>query len=428
MKVKITLLGLFVVNTITKLPTHAKADEDRFVLEKKEEWSIKQEIDSEEKEEDSEPAVVHIGGDVVMTPNVLIKEGRWSPHNDVKAILGFKTIIPEALYEHDAKIQVAMLFDRKEIKLKAAKAMLAKFVTIGYGGSIFEFEKANPALLVTPVANVLQLKFENTFYDEQFKFGYALESPVELKLGRFDKNYVAPAAGNNPEDTKQKSVVNQIDDTKDTQRTFKARNNIPTVGLSLGAVTDELHVVLSGLGRLAYYTHSTDPTLRSEDLPIKQHFTYGANLGGQYKVVPKKVTLAVQGCFVDGLGDYISGLGSIQADGQRKEMSAVYYTDAQTDSLTNIKALGAGATVEFCATKEWTLSVAGSYLGTLEDTQKPGSAFRYAFNLIPKLTYNLNKHLSFSGGWAFKREEKVEEAPSSEGMDHKPFGVIKFSF
>jgi hypothetical protein len=204
MKVKITLLGLFVVNAMTTLPTYAKADEDRFVLEKKEEWSIKQETDSEEKEEDSEPAVVHIGGDVVMTPNVLInKEGRWSPHNDVKAILGFKTTIPEALYEHDAKIQVAMLFDRNEIKLKAAKATLAKFVTIGYGGSIFEFEKANPALLVTPVANVLQLKFENTFCDEQFTLGYALESPVELKLGRFDKNYVAPAAGKNPEDTKK---------------------------------------------------------------------------------------------------------------------------------------------------------------------------------------------------------------------------------
>lgn len=427
MKIKITLLGLLITNGMT-LPTYANPGEDRFVLEKEEKWSMKKETDSEEKEEDGEAAVVHIGGDVVMIPSAVHKEGQWSLHNDVKAILGFKTTIPEALYKHDAVIKVAIGLGREKINFNEAKATLANFVTIGYGGSIFGFEKANPVLLVTPVANVLQLKFESML-DAHFKLGYALESPLELKLGRFDRNYVPPVAGEKPKGPEQKSMVNQVDNTKqDTQRAFKVKNNIPALGLSLGAVTEDLHAALNVLGRLSDYTYSTDPNLKPKDLPKNQQFTYGVNLGVQYKVVPKKVTLAVQGCFVDGLGDYVLGLGSIQADEARKEMCSVYYTDAQTDSLTNIKALGAGTTVEFSATKEWTLSVAGSYLGTLKDTQKPGSAFKYAWNIIPKLAYNLNKHLSFSGGTVFNREGKVDPAKTQLDLDYKPFVNIKFSF
>lgn len=426
MKVKITLLGLLVANGMIP-PTYAEPDEDRFVIEKKEKWSMKKETNSEEKGEDGEPATVHIGGDVVMTPNAVHKEGQWTLSNDVKAILGFKTTIPEALYDKEAEIQVQIFLERERITFKAMKAMIAKYATIGYGGSIFEFEKANPALLVSPAASVLQLKFEHTF-DERFKLGYALESPLELKPGLFDKNYVAPEEGEKPKEKEQKLTVNQIDNTKEnTKRAFKVKNNIPALGVSLGVVTDELHVALNGLGRVSDYTHSMDPDVKPKDLTTKQQITYGVNLGIQYKVVPKKVTLAGQGCFVSGLGDYISGLGCIQADEKRKEMSAIYYTDAGKDKLTKIDAWGAGGTVEFCATPEWVLSVAGSYLGTLEDDQKPGSAFKYAWHITPKLAYRLNKHLSFSVGHAFTKEGKVDKAQSKD-VEQKTSGGIKFSF
>lgn len=427
MKVKITLLGLLVTNGMI-LPTYASPDGERFVLEKEEKWSMKKETDSEEKEEDGEAAVVNIGGDVVMMPSAVYKEDQWEIHNDVKAILGFKTTIPEALYDQEAAIQVKIGLEREHIKFKEAKAIIARYVTIGYGGSIFEFAKANPALLVSPVANVLQLKFEHTF-DEGFKLGYAIESPLELKLGLFDKTYAAPQDEQKKKGGEAvKSVVNQIDNIKeDTKRAFKVKNNIPAFGLSLGWVPDRVHVVLNLLGRVSDYTHAIDPNTPPKDLTTKRQFTYGTHLGIQYKAVPKKVTLAGQGCFVSGLGDYISGLGSIQADEKRKEMSAVYYTDVQKDSLTKIDAWGAGGTVEFCATPEWTLSVAGSYLGALKDEQKPGSAFSYAWKILPKLAYNLNKHLSFSVGHAVGKEEKVDKA-QSEGLANKTSGSIQFHF
>lgn len=424
MRIKVTLLGLFIANSMV-YPAYAdnELNKDGLALKKAE----------------KEPTKFELSGSLTMTPSLTFEDGSATRENGVKVGLACKADVPKVLCDKNAEIKVAVSLNKKEVKLDGATAILAKMLTVGYTGSIFAHKESN-ALGVS--AKVFQIKLHHTF--DCFQLGYAIESPVAVQVGRFDKTSPAqdkevdpkakkedskedPNANKDKEDKKPK--VNQVEDPKkDKDLAFEIKNSLPALGLSLGLVTDRLNIGLSGLARLTDYAHiDDDASSGQKKTTTARKITWGGNLGIQYKVVPEKFTVTGQATYVAGLGDYVSGLKGIQGEEERKEMCAVYYTDAKKSALTLIDAYGFGGTVEFCVTPDLTFSVAGNYLTTLDDSNKPDSAFKEQWTLSPEVSYKLSKSWTVAAGYDGAKENRISKAESKD-MNHKVSGSLKFSF
>ncbi|CAH2559656.1 hypothetical protein [Cardinium endosymbiont of Oedothorax gibbosus] len=415
MKIKIALLGLFFANSILH-PIYA--DQCGFQLEEDE--VDKKAEEAAEKKDDSKN-LIKLGTTVTMSPAFVYQRQTWSTKNSLGAQLTFNADVPKAWCNKDATVKIDAKWDGNTFTIKNSTVTIGRMVTMGYTSSIFGYEKADPAWFISTDATVLQLKYEYTF--DWFRMGCAIERPVALQVGLFDKNKSAlEKKGDKEEDTKNQSI--QLDHLKDKKLPFKVKNSIPASGFNLSVVTDRCNTSLSGLLRCTDYTHSTN----SEEKKLQRIYyaTYGGNLGMQYQVVPKKFTATAQGIYVHGLGDYVSGLSAIQKDEERKEMCAAYYIDKENNALSSINAWGLGATLEYCATPKWTLSIRGSYLETVEDAQKPVEAFRAQWNLIPKVAYAVNKYFTLSGGYSLVKECRVDKT-KNKAREHKLSGSIKFS-
>ncbi|WP_339044424.1 hypothetical protein [Cardinium endosymbiont of Tipula unca] len=392
-------------------------------------------LDQDGSKPEKEPTAFELSGSLTMTPSLAIKDDAVTSGNDTKVKLACKADVPKVLCDKNAEINVAVGLNKKDVKLNEATVVLAKMLTVGYTDSIFAYEKSNGGLPITADASIFQIKLQHTF--GCFQLGYALESPVELQVGKFDKTSPAktkPAEKKYPEDNQAKKdekenkklKVNQLDDIKDDKCAFKIKNNIPAFGLSLGIVTDRLNIGLSGLGRWTDYTHD-DTSAGQKKTTTGKQLTYGGNLGIQYEVVPKKFTVTGQATYVAGLGDYVSGLAAIQDDKKREEMCAAYYTDPAQNKLRDIEAWGLGGTLEFCATPELTFSLAGAYLTALEDSNKPAIAFKNRWTVSPKVAYKLSQRWTVSAEYSAAKENKVSAAESKK-LGHEVSGSIGFSF
>ncbi|WP_243575300.1 hypothetical protein [Candidatus Cardinium sp. cByotN1] len=418
MKIKIALLGLLFGNSIIH---SVRADEyddevDHLAI-------IKEKNDKHKaKDEDQSDHCLKLGASVTINPTITWQDDQWSTENSPGAGLTFKAEVPTACCSKTTTLHIAAGWGGgKELGIKHAAVTIGKMVTIGQTATILGYEKADPSLLISPSASVLQIKYEHTF--DWFRLGCAIEKPVALEVGLFDKT----KKRYDKKEDKDEPLFNQLDDSKDKERAFKIRNSLPAIGLNLGIVTDHVNIALSGLGRCTDYTHSTDPD--ATKLPIKYCATYGGHLGIQYQVVPKKFTVTGQGAYVLGLGDYLTGLSAIQKDDERKEMSAAYYIDRNKSDLSSIDAFGVGGTLEYAVTPEWTFSIRGSYLKTLEDSEKsekPVIAFLSQWNVVPNITYQANKYLTFSGGYSLVQEYRVDDKENKKPQ-HKLAGSIKFS-
>lgn len=401
MKIKIALFGLLFANSII-YPAYA----DQYGCQ------------LEEGEATSED-LIKLGTTVTMGPAIIIQNKEWSTKNSLGAQLTFKADVPKAWCDKDATVKIGAGWDgKKDFTIKNAAVTIGKMVTMGYTPSIFGYEKADSASLISVDATVLQVKYE--YASDCFRMGYAIERPIALQVGLFHKN--------KPESKEKddKDRTNKLDNSKDEKPFFKVKNSFPAFGLSIGAVTDHLNIALSGVGRFTDYTHSTDS--KEKNLKPTHYFTCGGNLGIQYQVVPKKFTATGQGIYVHGLGDYVSGLAAVQKDEAREEMCAAYYTDKEKGQLSPINAWGLGATLEYCVTPKWTFSVRGSYLTatTEKDSPKPAQAFSAQWNLVPKIAYEVNKYFTLSGGYSLVEEFRIEKK-ENKGMEHKFSGSIKFS-
>ncbi|WP_342265730.1 hypothetical protein [Cardinium endosymbiont of Philonthus spinipes] len=423
MKIKIALLGLFFANSIIH-PTYAdpyafELEEDDLDISSSVE---KDDLTAKEAEKDNPKAenLIKLGAAITMSPAIVYQDKALTTKNGVGAQLKFTAAVPKALCNKDAAVDIGAGWNEKSFTIKNATVAIGERVTMGYTSSIFGYEKADPSLLISATASTLQIKYEYTF--DWFRFGYALERAMPLHPGLFNKNNVNGQQYNTKEEGANSAI--QLDDLKNKDRPFKAKNSFPAFGINLGVVMDELNIGLSALGRCTDYTHSSHSN--EKNLPNIHYVTYGGHFGVQYQVVPKKFTATGQGVYVHGLGDYLSGLSAIQSDETRKEMCAVYYIDQDKDRLYAIDAWGFGGTLEYCATPKWTLSIRGSFLTTGDDLHKPAQAFHSQWNLVPKVAYAINKYLTLSGGYSLVKELKVEEQ-QNKGMEHKFSGGIKFS-
>lgn len=427
MKIKIALLGLWFANSIIH-PIYA--DQYEYQLEADEidvapirqQNALKAKKDKKDKVESKN--LIKLGTTITMSPAIVYQGDTLSPKNSIGANLTFKADVPKAWYNKAATVDINTGWDGESFTFKKVTIDIGKMVTVGYTSSIFAYEKADPDLLISPGVPVLQIKNEHTF--DWFRVRYAIERPIALQVGLFDKNQPDEKSDKQEENKEKNKGPIQLDDLKNKDRPFKIKNSIPSVGLNLGFIMDQLNIGLSSLGRLTDYTHSTDPS--AKNLPNKLEFTYGCNLGIQYEVIPKKITVTGQGSYVYGLGDYLPSLAVMQSDENRKEMCAAYYTDKGKDSLSLINAWGAGGTVAYCAIPEWTFAIKGSYLATIEDPQKPAAAFRTQWNASLKAAYEFNKYFTFSGGYSISEESKVKvDDKKNEGTKHTFAGGIKFS-
>ncbi|CDG49389.1 hypothetical protein [Cardinium endosymbiont of Bemisia tabaci] len=439
MKIKIALLGLFFANNIVH-PIYADPLEHRLEVDKTNTPLIIEQDHVKVKESQEEEAksehLIKLGAAITMEPAVVYQNKKWSPKNSISANLTFKAEVPNAWCNQTAIFNIAAACKEDNTKLSSATVTIGKMTTIGCASTILSYEKADGALLISPGKNVLQIKNQHTF--DWFRIGYAIEKPIALQIGLFDKTQPEKEKSTSKEKEEKKEEGNgkkekeekkgkgpiQLDNLEDKERPFKIKNGLPSFGLNLSVVTDDLNISLSGLGRFTDYTHSTDPN--AKNLPNKLAVTYGGHLGVQYQVVPKKFTITGQGAYVHGLGDYLPGLAGIQSDDERKEMCAAYYVDKDKDKLSFINAWGFGAALTCCVTPKWTLSIRGSYLTTPEDSEKPASAFRNKWNLVPNLAYAFNKYFTFSGGYNVEEEYKVDNK-KNKGAVHKFSGSIKFS-
>ncbi|MGI2298787.1 hypothetical protein ACRRVB_03280 [Candidatus Cardinium hertigii] len=441
MKIKIALLGLFFANSIMH-PIYA----DEYVTQlEADEVSINPIIEQDDvkveaaQEEAKSKDLIKLGAAISMSPAMVYQEKRWSSQNSIGAKLTFKAEVPNAWCNKAAAFNIAASCKEKKTTLSSATITIGKMTTIGYGSTIFSYEKAADGLLISPGGSVLQIKNEHTF--DWFRIGYAIEKPIALQVGLFDKNQPEEKKSASKEQEKKKEGQgeqkddkepkepkgirpNKVDQLTEKERFFKVQNNFPSLGVNLSVIRDDLNIGLSGLFRFSDYTHSTNPD--AQNLPNNLAFTCGGHLGIQYQVIPKKFTITGQGTYVYGLGDYLPPLAAVQSDRDREEMCAAYYIDKDKNHLSFINAWGLGAALEYCVTPKWTLSIAGSYLATLEDSQKPGFAFLKQWNLIPQVAYKFNNHFTFSGGYDVNREFRVNETKDKAPV-HKFSGGVKFS-
>lgn len=426
MKIKIALLGLFFANSIID-PMYA--DQYEFQLEVDEgvtpmvaQDGLKAEeaIDKKGDQAKSED-LIKLGTTVTMSPAIVYQDSTLSTKNSLSAQLTFNADVPKAWGNKDAIVKIGAKWNGKAFTIGKAAVTIGKMVTMGYTSSIFGYEKADSALLISGGATVLQIKYAYAF--DWFRVGCAIERPMPLKVGLFDKNRANETKSDKEEN--EKGRVNKWDKLDNKERPFTGKNSIPAGGLNLGFVTDRCNIGLSGLLRCTDYTHSTNPGDKSLQ-SIHHFFTYGGDLGIQYQVVPEKFTATAQGIYVHGLGDYVSGLAAIQEDEERKEMCAAYYIDKEKNKLSPIDAWGFGATLAYCATPKWTFSIRGSYLTTTEDPQKPSEAFRAQWNVIPKVAYKVNEYFTFSGDYSLAKEFRID-AKKDKAPEHKFSGSVKFS-
>jgi len=434
MKIKIALLGLFFANSIIypiyadEYGTQLEADQVNInpIIEQDD---LKVEESQEGKATSKD--LIKLGATITMGPNMVYQEKRWSSKNSIGAKLTFKGEVPNAWCNKAVTFNIATSCKEKGITLSSATVTIGAMTTIGYAPTIFCYEKAASGLLISPEETVLQIKNVHTF--DWFQIGYAIERPIALQVGLFDKNQPVGGKSGSKEkeenkeekEAKPKGIrPNQVDNLKEKDRPFKIQNSFPSFGVTLSVITDDLNIGLSGLGRLSDYTHSTAPD--PQNLPNQFGFTYGGHLGIQYQLVPKKFTVTGQGAYVHGLGDYLPGLAAVQSDKERQEICAAYYIDKDKDQLSFIDAWGVGAALAYCVTPKWTLSIEGSYLATLEDSQKSPISFLDQWNLIPKVAYKFNEHFTFSGGYDVGSEYRVDKT-KNKGALQKFSGSIKFS-
>ncbi|MGI2262093.1 hypothetical protein ACRRVA_02160 [Candidatus Cardinium hertigii] len=442
MKIKIALLGLFFANSII-YPIYADEYGPQLEADKVNINPIIQQDDVSVKgaQEEQSKDLIKLGATITMGPAIVYQEKRWSSQNSIGANLTFKAEVPNAWWNKSAVFNIATSCKGKEITLGSATVTIGKMTTIGYTSTILSYEKADGDLLVSAAGTVLQIKNVHTF--GWLRIGYAIEKPIALQVGWFDKNQleekksaseekeekkeevtIGKKEEKKPEEPKGGSRLNKVDTSEHKERFFKIHNSFPSAGVNLSVVTDNLNIGLSILGRLSDYTHSTD--LDAQNLPHQFGRTYGAHLGVQYQVIPKKFTIIGQGAYVNGLGDYLSGLAGIQSNGERAEMCAAYYIDKKKNHLSFIGAWGAGAALSYYVTPKWELSIRGSYLATLEDPQRPPIAFRNQWNFIPKVAYKFNDHFTFSGRYDIGEEYRVDKT-KNKGAVHKFSGSIKFN-
>lgn len=74
----------------------------------------------------------------------------------------------------------------RKTTLTSAAVTIGKMITIGYGSTILSYEKADGSLLISPGRSVLQIKHQYTF--DWLRIAYAIEKPIALQVGWFDKN------------------------------------------------------------------------------------------------------------------------------------------------------------------------------------------------------------------------------------------------
>ncbi|MGI2257437.1 hypothetical protein ACRRVD_02660 [Candidatus Cardinium hertigii] len=434
MKIKIALLGLFFANNIIH-PIYADPLEHRLEVDKTDMPPITEQDDVKVEEAQEEEAkskdLIKLGATITMGPAMVYRNKEWSSKNSIGANLTFKAEVPNAWCNQTATFNIAAACKEEKTTLSSATVTIGKMTTIGYASTILSYEKADGDLLISGGKKVLQIKNQHAF--DWFRIGYAIEKPIALQVGLFDKNQAEEEKSASKEKKEKKEEegekpkgirLNKVDALKEKDRPFKIKNSFPSFGLNLSVITDDLNIGLSGLGRLSDYTHSTDPD--AENLPNKLAVTYGGHLGVEYQVIPKKLTITGQGAYVHGLGDYLPGLAAVQSDEERKEMCAAYYLDKDKNKLSFIDAWGFGAALSYCVTPKWTLSIAGSYLATVEDSHKPATAFCNQWNLIPKVAYKFNKHFTFSGGYDVGNESRVDATKNKEAV-HEFSGSIKFS-
>ncbi|TDG95652.1 hypothetical protein [Cardinium endosymbiont of Culicoides punctatus] len=434
MKIKITLLSWLVANGIThaayaddKLNQDESASETFIINEGEQQPAdthkeLKEKEEGEEEEADKgEPTRFKVSGSIKMDPSIAIQDSEITSKNQVAATLTCKADVPKVLCDKDAAINISASFKKEKVTLTGATVTLAKMLTVGYTSSILANKEANTASLIS--AKIFQIKMEHAF--DWFRLGYAVESPVVLQTGKFDKN--APLIDKNKPAKKDQPKPITLDKKEDVTSplNFKLKGTSPTFGLSLGLVTDRVDIGLSGLGRFTDYTHKdvndTQPKEKKEYL-----LTWGGNLGIQYKIVPKQFTIKGQATYVRGLGDYLAGFKAIQGN-VRKEMCAVYYTEPSKSDLFCINAYGFGGDVEWCITPKFTFSVSGDYITTVKDADKPGIAFGSSWSVNPEMKYKLSKRWTVSTKYTLSKENKVD-SKLSEGVENKIGGGISFSF
>lgn len=428
MKIKITLLSWLVANSIThaayadyNLDKDESASETLIINQGEQQPAdthkeLKEE--EEEGEDKGEPTRFKVSGSIKMNPSITMQDDKTTSKNEVAATLTCKADVPKVFCDKDAAINISASFKKEKVALTGATVTLAKMLTVGYTSSILANKEANPASLIS--AKIFQIKMEHAF--DWFRFGYAVESPVQLETGQFDKA--------NPSDKTLNILDKESKDENDKLRVsnFTLKGNFPTFGLSSGLVTDRVEIGLSGLGRFTDYTHK-DAKDKQSKAKKEYLFTWGGNLGFHYKIVPKQLTFKGQATYVRGLGDYVAGLKEIQGDKKRKEMCAVYYTEPSKSDLFRINAYGFGGDVEWCITPKFTFSVSGDYITTVKDEDKPGKAFDSSWSVKPEMKYKLSKRWTVSTEWELSEENKVDtKVPDSKGMKHKIGGGINFSF
>ncbi|WP_148053551.1 hypothetical protein [Candidatus Cardinium hertigii] len=395
--------------------------------------------------EDENEHFSKLNGDLVMGPFSMVFQEKAAHDlkikNDTKAKLGIKAEVPEVLGDANAVINIVLKLDRKSVMCKEAAVTVGPF-TLGYCGSIFSYQKANPFLLISTDASVMQLKVDHAW--DSLRLSYGIESPIELKVGWFDKNKVTTEEEEEKEDKKEtedkkgkkekeEEIVNQLDDPKKKPKPFfLIKDSFPALGISIGTENDCSNVALNALGRLTDYTYPDATNPKKKNLPRMLHFTWGVNLGMQFKLAPA-CTITGQGVYVYGLGDYIAGLASIQQEEERKEMCAVYYSDKNQNVLTNIEAVGVGGTLEYEVTPQWKLTAAGSYLNTdcilnTDKKFKPDTAFKSQWQVrAPEISYKLSKRLVVSLLYDLTKESKIDPSKNEEAI-HAIAGKVKFSF
>ena len=414
MKIKIALFGLFLANSMT----HLHADQYNRYKEDPEECEIdNKKDDARERDKAKSEDLIKLSAALGINPAFTLQDKEYSHKNRIAAELKFSADVPKVWCNKDATININSKWDGKDFAIKKAVLSIGKMVTMGHDATIFGYEKADAASLVSVDATVLQTKFAYEF--DCFRMAMAFERPVELQVGCFDKDYSEEKSDTNT-DKKEENRTNKVDKSDQKNLSFKIKNSLPTLGINIGVVTDDCNIGLSALGRLIDYTHSAKSDEKN------YYLTYGANLGIQYEIVPKKVTATGQGIYVHGLGDYIGGLAAVQSDKKREEMCAVYYCDKDKDSLSAIDAWGASFSVKYSATPKWTLSISGSYLSALEDDKKPAQAFNYQYNAVPKIAYEVSKYITLSAGYTLAKEWRVNKE-KDKGHQHKLSAGIKFS-
>ncbi|AWN82198.1 hypothetical protein [Candidatus Cardinium hertigii] len=434
MKLKIIVGGMLLWHgttyTVYSKVTQKEIQQDNIELfDNEEDKSIMFEgKETGEKANEEEPFLLKLRGAVAMEPSMGVQGNSVKPANKVKVGLTLKADIPGILRNNqNVQVTTKLGFSTKEAKYTEIMVALGKY-SLGYGTTFFAHKEGNPSLPVSVDGNTIQFKFEDAL--DCFRWGLAIEQPIAVKVGCFCIN---PKQQSNTfpkqqekEDTKeeeeeQKAI--QLDDDK--KSSFKLKNDIPTLILKGGIVTDCFHVTLGLLGRLTNYTHSSSSDPKQKGLNSFQE-SWGCNLVAQYKKA--KCTFTAQGVYVYGLGDYVTGLAAIQKDKEREEMCAFYYLDKDKKELKAIAAVGGGATLGWELTSKWDIQTAVTYLTVVnEDKQdKPAIAYKSQWAVVfPEITYKFSKHWAIAGSYSLDKELKKDKL-KNEPIKHAFNSAIKF--